>query len=170
MMSSFLQIVQRLRLVCTICENGLLTLMLISMIGLGTLQIVQRNFFGSGFIWTDELLRLLVLWLAMAGAVAASRDDRHIVIDLLSRFLNDRHALLVRTILDLFTTTVCVLLAWHTARFVHGEWEYGATLFDGLPAWPFEVVIPVAFAIIAYRYSLFFFVHARQAIDLWRAA
>jgi TRAP-type C4-dicarboxylate transport system permease small subunit len=140
MMSSFLQIVQRLRLVCTICENGLLTLMLISMIGLGTLQIVQRNFFGSGFIWTDELLRLLVLWLAMAGAVAASRDDRHI-----------RHALLVRTILDLFTTTVCVLLAWHTARFVHGEWEYGATLFDGLPAWPFEVVIPVAFAIIAYR-------------------
>jgi len=126
MMSSFLQIVQRLRLVCTICENGLLTLMLISMIGLGTLQIVQRNFFGSGFIWTDELLRLLVLWLAMAGAVAASRDDRHIVIDLLSRFLNDRHALLVRTILDLFTTTVCVLLAWHTARFV--RWLAGLAI------------------------------------------
>lgn len=170
MSSSFLHNMQRLRRICTICEDSMLTLILITMIGLGTLQIVQRNFFGSSFVWTDELLRLLVLWIAMAGAVAASRDDRHIVIDLLSRFLNARYALSVRTIIDLFTVTVCALLAWHSARFVHGEWEYGATLFDGLPAWPFETVIPLAFAIISYRYTLFFFVHARQAFDLWRAA
>lgn len=163
-------IIKRLRQVCTVCEDSLLLLILFSMIGLGTLQIVQRNFFGSSFVWTDELLRLLVLWLAMAGAVAASRDDRHIVIDLLSRFLSDKHALTIRTIIDLFTVSVCALLSWHTARFVYGEWEYGATLFYGLPAWPFEAVIPAAFTIITYRYLLFLFVHARQSIDLWRAA
>ncbi len=163
-------IVQRLRDICTVCEDSLLLLILFTMIGLGTMQIVQRNIFGTSFVWTDELLRLLVLWLAMAGAVAASRDDRHIVIDLLSRFLNDKHALSIRSVIDLFTVAVCALLAWHTGRFVHGEWEFGATLFYGVPAWPFEAVIPVAFAIIAYRYLLFLFVHARQAIALWRAA
>lgn len=170
MSSSFRHNVQRLRSICTVCEDSFLTLILFAMIGLGALQIVQRNFFGSSFVWTDELLRLLVLWIAMAGAVAASRDDRHIVIDLLSRVLKKRHALSVRAILDLFTVVVCALLSWYSGRFVYGEWEYGATLFDGWPAWPFQVVIPIAFAIIAYRYTLFLFVHARQAIDLWRAA
>lgn len=166
---SFFNTVQRLRRICTICEDSLLAVILLSMIGLGALQIVQRNVFGTSFIWTDELLRLLVLWIAMAGAVAASRDDRHIIIDLLSRFLDEKYALIVRTVIDLFTVAVCALLAWHTARFVYGEREFGATLLDGLPAWPFEAVIPVAFAIITYRYTLFLFVHADQAIDLWRS-
>lgn len=170
MSSSFLDIVQRLRRICTLCEDSLLALMLLTMIGLGTLQIIQRNFFSSSFAWSDELLRLLVLWVAMAGAVAASRDDRHIVIDILSKFLSDKHAVSVRTVIDLFTVCVCALLTWHTARFVHGEWEYGATLFIGVPAWPFEMVIPITFAIITYRYSLFLFVHGHKALDLWRTA
>jgi TRAP-type C4-dicarboxylate transport system permease small subunit len=170
MSSSFLDIVQRLRRICTVCEDSLLALMLLTMIGLGTLQIVQRNFFGSSFVWSDELLRLLVLWVAMAGAVAASRDDRHIVIDLLSKFLSEKHALSVRTLIDLFTVAVCALLAWHTFRFVYGEWEYGATLFDGVPAWPFESIIPIAFVTITYRYTLFFCLHGRKAVALWRAA
>jgi TRAP-type C4-dicarboxylate transport system permease small subunit len=106
----------------------------------------------------------------MAGAVAASRDDRHIIIDLLSRFLNEKHALSIRTIVDLFTVAVCALLSWHTFRFVYGEWEFGATLFHDIPAWPFEAIIPIAFAIITYRYLLFLFVHGRQAFDLWRSA
>ena len=163
-------ILHRLRGICTVCEDSLLLLILFTMIGLGSLQIVQRNFFSTSFVWTDELLRLLVLWLAMAGAIAASRDDRHIVIDLLSKFLNDKHALSIRTIIDLFTGIVCGLLAWHTARFVYGEWEYGSTLFNGVPAWPFETVIPIAFTLITYRYILFFFVHVRQSIGLWRDA
>jgi TRAP-type C4-dicarboxylate transport system permease small subunit len=168
MHSSGIDRIQRLRRICAICEDSLLALMLFAMIGLGTVQIVQRNFFGSSFVWSDELLRLLVLWVAMAGAVAASRDDRHIVIDLLSKFLTDKYALSVRTLIDLFTVVVCTLLAWHSARFVYGEAEYGATLFDGMIAWPFEAVIPVAFTIITYRYSLFLAVHARAAFGLWR--
>ena len=163
-------IVGHLNKICSICEDSLLTLMLLAMIGLGALQIVQRNLFGSGFIWTDELLRLLVLWLAMAGAIAASRDDRHIVIDLVSRFLKEKYALSVRALLDLFTLLVCALLTWHTARFVYGEWQYQSTLFENLPAWPFQLVIPVAFAIMTYRYTLFCSVHTRQALALWRTA
>ena len=170
MFTSYLNFVHRLRRICTICEDTLLALMLFTMIGLGTLQIVQRNFFGSGFVWSDELLRLLVLWVAMAGAVAASRDDRHIVIDILSKFLSEKYAVTVRTLIDLFTVSVCALLAWHTTRFVLGEMEYGATLFDGIPAWPFEAIIPIAFSIITYRYTLFFCLHLRNAYDLWRAA
>ena len=57
-------------------EDGLLVLIVTVMILLAAMQIFLRNFFDIGFLWTDELLRLLVLWLAVAGAVAASRKDR----------------------------------------------------------------------------------------------
>ena len=37
-----------------------------------------RNFFSIGFAWGDGLTRLAVLWLGLLGALAASRDGRHI--------------------------------------------------------------------------------------------
>lgn len=139
-----------------IAEDSLLTLLLGLMISLGALQILQRNFFSTSFPWSDELLRLLVLWLGLVGAVAASRDDRHITIDILSRFLSEKNNLRLRLLLDLFTTIVCGVLAWHGVGFIRMEQEFGATALDGLPAWIFELIIPLAFGLIAWRYAVFF--------------
>ena len=50
-------------------------------------QIVLRELFSTGFVWADELIKLMVLWLAMVGSIAASRDDRHIRIDALARLI-----------------------------------------------------------------------------------
>ena len=71
-------------------EDAVLVTILTAMILLAASQIVMRNFFNFGFIWTDEMLRMLVLWIAVAGAVAASRTDKHINIAILDRFLPDR--------------------------------------------------------------------------------
>ena len=68
-------------------ENALLGGALFAMIGLAAAQVLWRVALGGGFAWADEALRLLVLWSAMLGAVAASRDNVHLRIDLLSRFL-----------------------------------------------------------------------------------
>ncbi len=50
-------------------EDALLVLILTAMIFLATIQIFLRNFLDMGFIWGDEMLRMLVLWLAVAGAL-----------------------------------------------------------------------------------------------------
>jgi TRAP-type C4-dicarboxylate transport system permease small subunit len=138
------------------CENSLLFVLLGAMIAIGTMQIVQRNFLDSSFPWSDELLRLLVLWLGLVGAVAASRDDKHITIDILSRFLSEKNNFRLRLLLDFFTAFICGLLAWHGGRFVQMEREFASVVLNGLPAWIFEAIIPVAFGLIAYRYGLFF--------------
>ncbi len=136
-------------------EDALLVLLLSALIVLAALQIVQRNLLSEGFVWSDELLRILVLWLALIGAVAASRDDNHINIDILSRWLPARPRLGARVIVDLFTAGLCGLLAWHGGRFVAGEREFASTVLGGLPAWPFQAVIPVGFGLIAWRYAVF---------------
>ena len=88
-------------------EDAVLVITLTAMILLAASQIVMRNFFSFGFIWTDEMLRMLVLWIAVAGAVAASRNDKHINIAILDRFLPDRIKLAVKIVVHLFTAAVC---------------------------------------------------------------
>jgi TRAP-type C4-dicarboxylate transport system permease small subunit len=138
-------------------EDGLLVTVLSAMILLAVLQIFLRNLFDLGFIWSDELLRLLVLWLAVAGAVAASRKDRHISIAVLDRFLPESVQKIVRILLDVFTAVVCALIAWHSLAFVRTSMEFGDTMLGNVPAWIPQIIMPVGFALIAWRYTLFAF-------------
>lgn len=136
-------------------EDALLVVILGGMVLLAAAQIVLRNFFDIGFIWSDELLRLLVLWLAVAGAVAASRKDRHISIAVLDRFLPASVNRFVRVMLDLFSAAVCAIIAWHSLKFVMGSYEYDDRLLGNVPAWVLQSVMPAGFALIAWRYSVF---------------
>ena len=72
-------------------ENALLVALLSAMIALAAYQVVARNFFDTGILWGDALVRVLVLWVTFIGATIASRQDEHIRIDLLTRFIGERH-------------------------------------------------------------------------------
>ncbi len=133
-------------------ENALLGLALFLMIGLAASQVFLRAVLGSGLPWADEALRLLVLWAAMLGAIAASRDNVHLRIDLLSRFLPASWRRLTATLVDLFAAGVSAVLAWQSWRFVAESREFGDLVLGDLPAWAFQLILPVAFILITYRY------------------
>ncbi len=135
-------------------EDGVLLLLLGSMVLLAPAQILLRNFFDASIAWGDPLLRLLVLWLGLFGALAASREGRHIGIDVLSRILSERGRCAARAATGLFTAGVAGVVAYHGSRFVVDEMEFGGTAFAGLPVWLCEVVIPFAFGMIALRHAL----------------
>jgi len=135
-------------------EDGILALLLTGMILLAVLQIFSRNLFSFGFVWGEPLLRTLVLWLALLGAMAATRDGNHIRIDLLSRFLPKRAERLLRRVTDLFSAGACALLAWHGGRMVHADWQYDMEWTSGVPAWLVELIIPIGFGVMALRFLL----------------
>jgi TRAP-type C4-dicarboxylate transport system permease small subunit len=126
------------------------------MILLAAGQIVARNFFGFGFIWSDELLRMLVLWIAVAGAVAASRTDKHINIAVLDRFLSPKLNDRLKIIVDLFTAGICAVVTWYSINFVRTSYAYGDVLLGDVPAWILQLVMPIGFGLISWRYTLFF--------------
>ena len=68
-------------------EEVLLIFLLVLMVFLAFLPILFRNVIATGLIWIDPLLRHLVLWVALLGASLATRQERHIKIDLLSNYL-----------------------------------------------------------------------------------
>lgn len=137
-------------------ENALLVLLLGAMMALATGQIVLRIFFDSGIIWADELLKILVLWIALIGSVAASRSRRHIRIDVLSHFVAERYARLPGLVVDAFAAFVCGLIAWHSCRYILLSIEFEDTVLVAIPAWALQGVLPVAFALMCYRFTLEF--------------
>lgn len=136
-------------------EDILLVLLLSSMIALASTQIMLRNLFDFGLVWADPLLRIMVLWLGLIGATVASRDNRHIHIDIITRLFSKRWYLLIQTFIGQFTAWVCLLIAWHGIRWVQLEYLDDMIGLMGVPAWMFEIVIPITFTLIGIRYFLF---------------
>lgn len=135
-------------------EDSLLTGLLLVMILMAVLQILLRNLFDSGIIWGDEMVRVLVLWLGLIGAMIASRGNNHISIDVLSRYLPKKIKKVTTFITHLFTCVICGIMAWYSLEFVKIEKADGLIAFAKVPAWICESIIPVAFIIICIRYLL----------------
>jgi len=133
-------------------EDALLLIILIGMILLAGAQIFLRNVLDTSLFWGDEMLRLMVLWLAIAGGLAASRLDKHISIAVIDRFLPEAAQLATRVVLDLFTAAICALFAWHSARFVYSSYEFGDTVMRDVPAWTAQIIMPIGFALMAVRH------------------
>jgi len=136
-------------------EDAVLVSILTGMILLAASQIFLRNVFNVGFIWTDELLRMLVLWIALAGAVAASRADKQINIAVLDRLLPDKLAAISKIVIHAFAAAVCGVVTVVSVQFVHSSYAYGDVLLGQVPAWLLQLVLPLGFALITWRYSLF---------------
>ena len=145
----------RLRAALHRTEDGLLVVAVLAMVILAALQIVLRNAFGTGLIWIEPMLRALVLWIGLLGAVAASRGGRHIAIDILTRALPDRWRRRLQGAACAFTTLVCAAIAAHGVRYVLLEHEFDGTAFAGVPTWAVVTIIPLAFGLIGLRYALF---------------
>ena len=133
-------------------EDGVLALVLAAMIALAAYQVVARNLFDTGLLWGDGLVRVLVIWVALIGAMVASRNDDHIRIDLLARFVPSRWQRLLKRFANAFTCAVMGVFAWHSYRFVRFEYEDGTIAFASVPAWACEAVLPVGAAVIGLRY------------------
>ena len=133
-------------------EDALLVLMLAAMILLAASQILLRNFWDIGLAWGDPLLRVSVLWIGLLGAMAATRDDNHISIDILYRLLPIAGKNISRTITDLFSAVVCGYVAWSGGLLVALEKREESIVFASVPAWVAELIIPVGFGIMALRF------------------
>ena len=134
-------------------ETAMLVGMLTAMMLLAVGQIVMREVFNiSGLVWAAEFIRLMVLWLALVGSIAACRENRHIRIDALSHILPDKGIRIVRIVVDLFAAVVSGIIAVQAWRYLQIDIEYEVTVLVDTPAWIAHIIMPVAFALISYRF------------------
>ena len=161
-MKSLLSLLERIG---RIAEDMALVVLLASMVVLAFTQIVLRQFFDSGIGWADELVKIIVLWLAMVGSIAAARDNRHIRIDVLSHILPGKLVVLSRILVDLFAAAVCAIIAWQAWRYLQVEIEWQETVLGEVPAWIAHAVVPAAFLLISYRFLVSVVAHIHDTVS-----
>jgi len=135
-------------------ESFLLYLILTVMIVMAFLQVILRNFFSTGILWADIFLRHLVLWVGFIGASIATREEKHINIDVLTRLMPERMVPWIKILIDSLVVFICVLLTKAAYVFVSSEYQAKSTLFLDVPAWIFQAIIPIGFALIGLRFVL----------------
>lgn len=145
-----------------LAEDTLLAALLLGMILLATSQIFLRNIFDSGIVWADPLLRVMVLWLGLLGALAATRENKHISIDLITRFLSESTQEIVKIVTNLFSSAIATVIAYHSVRFVLIEYDEQNIAFANVPAWMMELILPVAFGLISLRFLIHAILGFRQ--------
>jgi len=145
-------------------EDGLLVVLLLMMIVLAAVQIALRNLLDSSLLWADPALRVMVLWIGMIGAMVATRFDKQISVDAVSRYLPPRWKASARVVTDLFTSAVSFLLAWHSVRLILEDRTGGLMVFGSVPLWVCELALPLAFGVIAIRYLVHGLLHGKDAL------
>lgn len=135
-------------------EDAALIFLLLAMIGLAMAQIILRNFFDSGMPWAENALRVLVLWVALFGAMRASRSSGHIAIDLLQRYWTGVWADRFQGLILCICAGICGIAAYHCYLYVMLEKEDGMIAFLNVPVWVCEMIMPVALALLAWRFVL----------------
>lgn len=138
-----------------IVEQGLLTLCFSLLLLLALSQIIARNIFDAGFIWADDAIKVLVLWVAMLGALYATKQAKHINIDIASKFLPKNAEQWLKRSLYLCTSVICLTAAYFSWQFILLEIEDPLVAFLNVPTWVCELIIPVVFLGMSVRFILF---------------
>lgn len=154
--------------IANVIEGWILVIILMFMTGLAFFQIVLRNFFATGFPWADVLNRHLVLWIGFLGAAVATKEGRHINIDVVSKILPAKANHAIEILVDLLSATICVVLGYAAWQFTMGERELESVLFAvsefKVYTWVMMIVIPLGFWLIAFRFGLRSFLRAAEFV------
>ena len=138
-------------------EELFLCLLLLTMIGLACAQIILRDFFSTGFVWADPLLRHMVIWAGLFGADIATRKKKHIAIDIISYLIPPQYEAWLLALIHLFSATVCIGLTYASVIFIRNEAAFGGDrVILGIPSWGMNLAFPLAFGLISLRFLILF--------------
>ena len=108
----------------------------------------------GGLDWSEPLVRLLVLWLSFLGASLLTRDNRHIKIDLFSGILSARWIPLRELLLCMACVMVSGIMVKVCIEYLLLEMAFGGRQLLGLPNWVAQLILPVGFAVIFFRFLI----------------
>ena len=136
-------------------EKSLVVGLIFAMVAFSFMQVLLRIFFHSGVVWLDPLLRHMVLWAGLIGAALAARYSQHFALEAFVKLAPVSLHRPLEIFVGLFTAAASGLLFYASYKFIRDEFGAGSIAFYidrlGVPGGWAEIIIPAAFALIAYH-------------------
>lgn len=127
--------------------RGAAALCLAVMAALIVFQVGLRYGFGGGSVFTEEVARYAMIWMALLASAVAAREGSHIRVDLVPSVLTalvPRLAGVLARLIDLVSLTIFLVLLWwgvDMALFASAQTSEGLRLSLAYP----YAAVPVAF-------------------------
>ena len=146
-------------------EGWLIIALLWAMVVLTFVQVGLRSLYTHGhFFWANEMLgdldwagplvQLLVLWLTFLGSSLLTRTGKHIKIDLFGTLLPARWLPVRGFILAVVSLFIIGIMVKVCIDYVIMEMEFGGTSLLYLPSWVGQMILPVGFSLLFFRFLI----------------
>jgi C4-dicarboxylate transporter DctM subunit len=141
----------RLTTVLAFAENAFASLALLSMVILPLLEIIWRRALGQGLPGSGPIVQHLTLWVGFLGAAIAARDGKLLALATGTFIPHGLWRRAADILAAAFGAWSALVLAWGGYQMVLMERQAGTTIGAEIQAWVAQLVLPIAFALIAVR-------------------
>jgi C4-dicarboxylate transporter DctM subunit len=132
-------------------EDAFSSLALLAMVILPLLEILWRRALGQGIPGSGPIVQHLTLWVGFLGAAIAARDGKLLALATGTFIPRGPWRRAADILAAAFGACAALILAYGGYQMVTIEREGGAIIGAGIPTWVAQLVLPVAFAMIAVR-------------------
>ena len=132
-------------------EDGIASLALLVMVILPLLEIIYRRAFGRGIPASGPIVQHLTLWVGFLGAAIAARDGKLLALATGTFIPHGVWRRAADVLASAFGACAALILAWGGYQMVSFEREAGTNIGGGIQSWVAQLVLPIAFALIAAR-------------------
>ncbi|MEM9488197.1 MAG: TRAP transporter small permease subunit [Myxococcota bacterium] len=128
-------------------EQGLLAIFLIVLVAVGAGQAVS-TLLGTSWMWSEEIIRYSVFFIAMTGAALSAHTEQLIAMDFVTRLLRARRRAQLKLLLRLFTAAMCVVLIITSLKL---RAQTGAESYHVIPASLGLLALPIGTGLVAFH-------------------
>ena len=132
-------------------EDSVASLALLVMVILPLLEIVWRRAFSTGIPASGPIAQHLTRWVGFLGAAIAARDGKLLALATGTFIPQGLWRRAADVLASAFGACSALLLAWGGYQLVMSERENGANIGAGIQTWVTQLVLPIAFTLIAAR-------------------
>lgn len=116
-------------------EQSIAALLLFTILTTMAAQVFARYVLRSPFSWSEEVARLLLIWLTFISAAFVMAQGRHIAVDMISSRLGNRGKLLIECFSYIVIAGACLLLLIGGAKFIWYVGKVGSPTLGVAKSW-----------------------------------
>jgi TRAP-type C4-dicarboxylate transport system permease small subunit len=138
-------------------EDGLAGLILATALGVVVYELTIRGLLGKSNLWTDEVSRVLLIFMTYISAIGLTRDGANVRVELIV----DRFNPALRAAVEWLTDLLCLLFAatvtWLGYLYVSESRLFGISFAHSnlpFPIWVAQAIVPIGFAFMTLRLFL----------------
>lgn len=115
-------------------------------------QIVMRYAFKNSIFWSEELVRYIFLWQIWLGASYATKENKHLRIEIIKDRLSGKNALRFEMLASTIWFAFCLFLAWKSFELTGMLFKMGQlSPAMRIPMWYAYASVPIGVMMMALR-------------------